>query len=348
LEIHPFKKPFIYHGFNNFNPDGHRRLKNSSQLPMSEDLQMNTSADMWTEWLHGRRHGGDPNHEQVVCNLVQKIRDRVLDGANLSAGMVLVDVGSGDGIVAFEAIERIGHTLMVVLTDISEPLLSHAKKQAIELGVLEQCAFIQTSAERLDGVADESADILTTRAALAYVADKTAAARQFYRVLRAGGRISIGEPIYQDAAVKHVALTNVLHSRPADAVTSVARLMQRCRAAQLPSTKEEIHSNPLTNYTERDLIILFQQAGFTDIHMELHIDVRKGAAVPWNTFIDIAPRPGVPTLREVFAVHLIESERQQVEQSLRPLVERGLHNERDAVAYLTAVKPMGKAEKDQS
>ena len=304
---------------------------------------MNPSADVWSEWLHHHRHGGDPNHERVVCNLVHRIRNRVLDGANLSAGMVLVDVGSGDGIITFEAFERIGHSLKAVLTDISEPLLNHAKEHAIKLGVREQCSFIQTSAERLDGVADESADVLTTRAVLAYVADKAAAARQFYRVLKQGGRISIGEPIYQDAAVKLAALTNVLRSRPSDAVTGLARLMQRCRAAQLPSTMQEIQSNPLTNFTERDLIILFQLVGFTDIHMELHIDVRKGAAVPWNTFIDIAPRPGVPTLREVFAAHLNEAERQQVEQNLRPLVERGLHSERDVVAYLTAVKPTGRA-----
>jgi ubiquinone/menaquinone biosynthesis C-methylase UbiE len=257
--------------------------------------------------------------------------------------MVLIDVGSGDGTVTFGAFERIGHSLKAVLTDISEPLLNSAKQQAAERGVREQCTFLQTSAERLDGVADESADVLTTRAVLAYVSDKAAAARQFYRVLRRGGRLSIGEPIYQDAAVKLAALTNVLNSRPADAVTAPARLLQRCRAAQLPSTMAEIQGNPLTNFTERDLIALFQQAGFTDIHMELHIDVRKGSAVPWNTFIDQAPSPGVPTLREVFAARLNEAERQQVEKHLRPLVEHGMHTERDAIAYLTAVKPVGKS-----
>ncbi len=308
-------------------------------MAVTDDLKMNSSADVWSEWLHRHRHGGDPNHERVVCDLVHRIRDRVLDGANLSAGMVLVDVGSGDGIIPFEAFKRIGHSLKAVLTDISEPLLNHARERAGKLGVRDQCSFIQTSAERLEGVADESADVLTTRAVLAYVADKPAAARQFYRVLKRGGRISIGEPIYQDAAVKLASLTNALRSRPADAVTGLARLMQRCRAAQLPSTMEEIQSNPLTNFTERDLITLFQLAGFTEIHMELHIDLRTGAAVPWNTFINIAPRPGVLTLREVFAAQLSEAERRQVEQSLRPLVEGGLHTEREVVAYLTAVKP---------
>ncbi len=306
---------------------------------MLDDLKLNSAADVWSEWLHWHRHGGDPHHERVVCDLGHRICNRVLDGAKLAAGMVLVDVGSGDGIVPFEAFKRLGPSLQAVLTDISEPLLNHAREQAGKLGVREQCRFIQTGAERLEGVADESADVLTTRAVLAYVADKAAAARQFYRVLKRGGRLSLGEPIYQDAAVKLAALTNALRARPADAVTSLARLLQRCRAAQLPSTLEEIQSNPLTNFTERDLITLFQLAGFTELHLELHIDVRQGAAVPWNTFINIAPRPGVPTLRAVLTAHFSAAERLQVEQSLRPLVESGLQTEREAVAYLTAVKP---------
>lgn len=314
---------------------------------MSNDLikpipNMNPPADIWSEWLLDRRHGGDPNHEPVVHGIVQRIRDRVLDGARLSAGMVLVDVGTGDGLVAFGAFERVGTSLKVVLTDVSVRLLSHAEECAVQRGLRDHCAFLKTCAERLDGLADESADVITTRAVLAYVSDKAAAACQFHRVLKPGGRVSIGEPIYQDAAVKLAALTNVLRSRPADAITAQARLMQRCRAAQLPSTVAEIQNNPLTNFSERDLIVLFQKAGFTEIHLELHIDIRTGAAVPWDTFIDKAPRPGAPTLREVFASHLSEAEQRQLEEGLRPLVESGRHTERETIAYLTAVKPLEK------
>ncbi len=274
--------------------------------------------------------------------MVQRIRDRVLDGAALSEGMVLVDVGAGDGLVAFGAFERVP-SLLAVLTDVSAPLLNRAKECALERGVRDRCTFLQTAAERLDGVADESADVVTTRSVLAYVADKAAAARQFHRVLKPGGRISIAEPIYQDAAVQLAGLTNALLARPDDAITAQARLLQRCRAVQLPSTMAEIQGNPLTNFTERDLIVLFQKVGFTEIHLELHIDIRKGAAVPWDTFIDKAPRPGAPSLRAVFASHLSDADRRQLEADLRPLVESGRHTERDAIAYLTAVKPGGKS-----
>ena len=296
-------------------------------------------ADLWSEWLLGRRHGGDPTNVPLVRAAVERFRDRVLDGARLCHGAVLVDVGTGDGLIAFGALERIGPSLNVVLTDVSRPLLSCAETHAEERGVRSRCTFIQTSAEQLEGVADQSADAVTTRAVHAYVTDKPAAARQFYRVLKPGGRISIAEPLFRDAAVQLAALTGLLLTQPASASDAQIRLLQRCRAAQLPSTLSEIESSPLTNFSERDLIRLFQKAGFNEIHLELHIDIRKHAAVAWDTFIDIAPRPGTPAFREIFASSFSAEERRQFEESLRPLVESGDYMTRDTIAYLTADKP---------
>jgi len=285
------------------------------------------------------RHGGDPRHEPVIRDLVHRIRDRVLDGARLSAGMTLVDVGSGDGLIPFGAFERVGPSLKAVLTDVSAPLLRHAEECAVARGVRDQCTFLQTCAEQLEGVADASADVITARAVLVYIADKAAAVRQFHRVLKPGGRVSIGEPVYRHEALQLAALTDFLRARAPDAVTAHARLLQRCRAAQLPSTLAEIQNSPLTDFSERELILMFQKAGFPEIHLELHIDVRKSAPVPWDTFIDMAPRPGAPALREIMASRFNQAEQRQFEEGLRPLVESGRHMERDAMAYLTAVKP---------
>jgi arsenite methyltransferase len=305
---------------------------------VTPDANSASSTDSWSEWLLRRRHGGDANYQPLVRDCVERIRDRVLDGAGISAGMVLVDVGAGDGLIAFGAFARAGPSLRAVLADVSAPLLKRAEVVAIECGLQNQCTFLQTSAERLDDVADECADVVTTRAVLVYVADKAAAARQFHRVLKPGGRISIAEPIFQDEAVRLAALTACLLSRPADPSSAAARLMQRWRAAQLPSTIAEIKRNPLTNFSERDLIVLMQKAGFTEIHLELHIDIVKASPLPWDTFIDMAPRPGTPTLRELFSSHFSDIEQGQFEEGLRRQVELGQLVERNTIAYLTARK----------
>jgi len=294
--------------------------------------------DIWSDWLLHGRHGGDPNHESTVREAILRYRDRVLDGAALAPGMVLVDVGAGDGLIAFGALDRIGASLQVTFVDISQPLLNLVEQIATTKGVREQCRFLLASAEDLTAIADGFADVVTTRAVLAYVSDKAAATREFHRVLKSGGRLSLAEPIMQDSALLLAALTNVLAEQAPNSTTEISRLVQRCRAAQLPSTKADILSTPITSFTERDLLMLLQKAGFNEIHLELRIDIQKAAPMQWSTYLDIAPRPGAPTLREILWTSFSPSERQSYEHTFRPVVESGEFLDHDIVAYLTAVK----------
>src|ERR1700710_2655903 len=115
-----------------------------STLPITDGVistyltlrKMNTEpdesqTDVWSQWLLHTRFGNDPGHEQVLRTSIDLIADRVLGGARLCAGMALVDIGTGDGQIAFRAIDAIGPSLRVILTDISAPLLRHAETLAI-------------------------------------------------------------------------------------------------------------------------------------------------------------------------------------------------------------------------
>jgi ubiquinone/menaquinone biosynthesis C-methylase UbiE len=294
--------------------------------------------DCWSDWLLRGRHGGDRGYEPIVREEVSQIQQRVLDGAGLTSGMKMLDVGSGEGLMAFDALQRVRQPFSVILTDISAALLAHAECSARELGVLDRCSFLRTPAETLDGIEDESVDVLTSRAVLAYVPDKASAARNFYRVLRRGGRLSLGEPVGQDAAVQLTALTNVLQSEQENGNTAYLKLLQRWRALQLPSTLDGIRRHPFTNFTERDIVQLFRKAGFVNLHMELHMDVKAGAAMPWSTFTEISPRPGAPCLREVFEKHFTLAEAALLEARIRPEVEAGTLVSQNLIVYLTAEK----------
>jgi hypothetical protein len=173
---------------------------------------------------------------------------------------------------------------------------------------------------------------------LAYVQDKRSAVRSFLRVLKPGGRVSLAEPVYQHAAMQLAALTKVLQSEPANANTPFLALLQRCRALQLPSSLDEIRSTPVTNFSERELVQLFSTSGFIHIHMELHIDIKAAAAMPWSTFIEIAPRPGTPSLREIFEQHCSAAEIALLEKGMREAVEQGTLTGQTANVYLTAEK----------
>ena len=43
--------------------------------------------------------------------------------------MTLLDVGAGDGLIAFGALEKLGPTGKVIVSDISESLLKHARER---------------------------------------------------------------------------------------------------------------------------------------------------------------------------------------------------------------------------
>jgi arsenite methyltransferase len=303
--------------------------------------------DLWAHWLLHGRFGGDPAIEQMVRQDVQRFRDRVLDAAQLAPGMTLVDVGAGEGLVAFGALARIGPTLQVVLTDISPALLELCRHTAAQLGVQDQCRFLQGSAERLAGVADASADVVALRATLAYVPDKIAAFHEFFRVLRPRGRLSLAEPILQDEAFEACSLGKLIAAQPGHKDIDFLRLLYKWKSAQYPVTEERIWHNPITNYSERDLVRFARHAGFVEIHVELHIDHRLsaigdgggGGAASWDAFVSISPHPGAPNLRQIMADRFTPEERSRLEQIMRPQVEGRRWISTDVVAYMTAVKP---------
>ena len=55
----------------------------------------------WAGWLLERRDGGDPDQREAAMGFLIPVRDRVLHNAALSYGGTLLDVGAGDGLIAF-------------------------------------------------------------------------------------------------------------------------------------------------------------------------------------------------------------------------------------------------------
>lgn len=295
-------------------------------------------SDMWSEWLLHRRHADDADYDLATRSMVDRYADRVLDGARLASGMTLVDVGSGEGLVAFRAIERVGPSLGVILTDISGPMLRYAESIAIQRDVRQQCSFLQCSVDKLDDIGDASVDAVTTRSVLAYVLDKPAAIREIHRVLKPGGRISIAEPIFQDEAFSTRALKQLVDAQEPSSADKFLPLLHRWKAAQFPDTEEKAANSPIANYSERDLLNFLHGAGFGEIHLELHIDVFPTVVKSWDAFIGSSPHPLAPSLSVIFAEQFTSEEQQLFEKVMRPTVEAGQAITIDRMAYLSATK----------
>ncbi len=293
---------------------------------------MADSPDRWHRWLLDVRFGGDAAYrERNLRESLYPVRDTVLDKARLQPGDTLLDVGAGDGLIAFGALDRLGPSGQVIFSDVSQDLLDHCRQAAAAEGLLDRCRFVLAPADCLAGMPDETADVVTTRSVLIYVKDKAAALREFYRVLRPGGRVSLFEPI------------NVLMSAAdPDLFSGYEVTPVRDLAARVEGLYQSIQpagEDPMLDFDERDLVRHAQDAGFAEIELELRVSVKnRREPVPWERYLHSSGNPLVPTIGEALDRVLSPQEAAVFTEHLRPLVESGTGRQRTALAYLTAVK----------
>lgn len=293
---------------------------------------MTEGPDRWHRWLLDVRFGGnDAFRAANLAEFLYPVRDAVLDKAGLQPGDTLLDVGTGDGLIAFGALERLDARGRVIFSDISADLLRHCRKAAEAEGVASRCGFLLAPADRLAGLADGCADVVTTRSVLIYVKDKAAALREFCRVLRPGGRVSLFEPI------------NVLmNSADPDLFAGYDITPVRSLAARVEALYESIQpsgTDPMVDFDERDLVAHAERAGFADIRLELQVRVKnRRDGVPWERFVRTSGNPLIPSFGEAVARVLSPREAAELTAHLRPLVESGTGRERTALAYLTATR----------
>lgn len=283
--------------------------------------------DRWAQWLLHRRHGGDPEQHKRDLEYLLPVRDHILRNARIAAHDVVLDVGTGDGLIAFGALAEVGEQGRVILSDISQDCLEHCQALVQQMGVAERCQLLHASADDLTALEEASVDVVTTRAVLIYVTAKQRAFQEFYRVLKPNGRLSIFEPINRYFGIP---------GPPGYDVAPIQDIWPKIWAVyermQPPDT------NPMFDFDERNLLTLAEHAGFREIHLELRVRIMPIPPLRWDVWVRSALSPLVPTLEEAMQEALTPEETARCVAHLRPLMERGQGTWREAVAYLWAVK----------
>lgn len=291
--------------------------------------------DQWSRWLLERRFGSDdPEQREKELEGLLPWRDRILKNAAVKQGETLLDVGAGDGLVAFGALDLIGKNGRVIFSDISQDLLNHSRMLAEEMGVADRCEFLLAPADDLSSLDDFSVDIVTTRSVLIYVEDKRHAFEEFHRVLGPGGRISLFEPINRFKSPEPP------HLFAGYDVTPVQELAQK--VWDVFRRIQPMDTDPMLNFDERDLFDLAEGAGFAEIHLNYEAELVSNDAyfeiTDWDIFLRSAGNPKIPTLEEAMKEALTPEEIERFSAHLRPLVENARRRGTSAVAYLWAIK----------
>lgn len=295
---------------------------------MSRTVQA-SAGDRWSQWLLHRREGGDQTlRERFLAEVLLPVRDQVLDRGRVEKGEVVLDVGAGDGLIAFGALDRVGPTGHVIFSDVSPDLLQHCRSLALELNLADRCSFVECPAENLTGIPDTSVDVVTTRSVLIYVDNKQKALEEFHRVLLPHGRISIHEPINR---LTYPDPPNEWFGYDISPVRDLAERVKNTHVS-LAGTL-----NAMMGFDERDLFSLAEQVGFIELNLELRRrTARRHAPRSWESFSTSSPNPLSPTFGDVIDKALSAEEASRFIAHLRPLVERGEQIERVALAHLWA------------
>jgi arsenite methyltransferase len=243
---------------------------------------------------------------------LQEVRDVVLERARIEPDDTVADVGTGTGLLALGALERIGPDGAVVALDISVDCLEELRATCDDARV----SYLVGDAEVLP-LPDASVDVAVMRSVLIYVRDRAKAARELLRVLRPGGRVSIFEPVNRLAT-------------PLWEIVDFGELEQRVIE---DFNRRWPPDHPLHDFDVADLEGWFAAAGFAEVETGVRVTEQMLSA---DAVLHGVSAPGSPPLVEAWQESFSVDEVERLAGAVRAASPMATSW---TAVYLAAVKP---------
>ncbi len=252
-----------------------------------------------------------PGERDEAIASLEGVRDRVLDRARLVEDDTVLDVGTGTGLLVFGALDRLGPDGSVIALDISVDCLDELRAACDDPRV----SYLVGDAEVMP-LPNEFVDVVTTRSVLIYVRQKAEAVREFFRVLRPAGRVSIFEPVNR----RNTQLWELV---------DFGDLAERVTADFYRRWPPD---HPMQDFDAEDMAGWFHEAGFAEVDADV---VACSVTVTPDAVLHGVGAPGSPSLLDAWREEFSPDEVAQLEAAVRAA---GPTEPRWPGLYLTAHK----------
>ena len=149
----------------------------------------------WTEWLKKNRFAGQtPEMIEQTTRWLEAVRDVILVYAEIKPSDVVLDIGTGTGLLAFKALEMQDCKGKVIFSDKFQDCLDDCKKILDEAGITTGYEMIQCPCEHI-ALPESTVHKALMRSVLVHIVNKQPAISEVYRVLKPGGKFCAFEPI---------------------------------------------------------------------------------------------------------------------------------------------------------
>ena len=281
----------------------------------------------WSKWLLKSRfeYMTEEQKEQTLRWLAT-VRNAVLGNADIQPEDTVIDLGTGTGLLALGALERINEFGKVIFSDKFEDCLLTCKELIKDFNFDKPYEFLLSDCCDIK-MPKNSVDKALMRSVLVHVLDKKQALAEIYRILRPQGIFSAFEPVIR-SNTKCWELVNEHDLSDYN---------------DFKNAEEEFMSSvndPLTNFDEDTIAKDLDEVGFSDGILDKQVVESKYIVEPGmvQSWVSIPPSPGAKTTREKFLMYFEEPKVNRYISELQQILENKVVTIKSNVLYIKAIK----------